>query len=155
MKKTNAMRILESLDIAYEVIEYSWDDEHLDAVHASQEAGLSSEQVFKTIIMKNTNNEVFVFCLPASCSISMKKARSLTGSKDIDLLKTQDLLALTGYVRGGCSPIGMRRRFPTYVEEVALLEEHIYVSAGLRGYQLKISPMDLIRATEATFADFT
>ncbi len=155
MKKTNAMRILESMDIEYEVLSYDWDEEHLDAVHASHSAGLPSEQVFKTIVMQNSDNEVFVFCLPADFSVSLKKARALTGSKDIDLIKMEDLLGLTGYVRGGCSPLGMRKHFPTFVEELALLQENIYVSAGLRGFQLKITPEALVKATQASFADFT
>ena len=155
MKKTNAMRILEALSIEYEVLSYDWDEEHLDAVHASSSAGLTSEQVFKTIVMQNSDNEVFVFCLPADFSVSLKKARTLTGSKDIDLIKMDNLLSLTGYIRGGCSPLGMRKHFPTFVEELALLQEHIYVSAGLRGYQLKITPEDLVKAAGANFADFT
>ncbi|MGB4405257.1 MAG: Cys-tRNA(Pro) deacylase [Sphaerochaeta sp.] len=155
MKKTNAMRILESLDIEYEVVSYDWDEEHLDAVHASHSAGLPSEQVFKTIVMQNSDNEVFVFCLPADFSVSLKKARSLTGSKEINLIKLENLLSLTGYVRGGCSPLGMKKHFPTFVEELALLQEHIYVSAGLRGFQLKIRPSDLVKASGASFADFT
>jgi Cys-tRNA(Pro)/Cys-tRNA(Cys) deacylase len=155
MKKTNAMRILESLDIKYEVLSYDWDEEHLDAVHASNSAGLPSEQVFKTIVMQNSDNEVFVFCLPADFSVSLKKARSLTSSKVLNLIKLENLLSLTGYIRGGCSPLGMKKHFPTFVEELALLQEHIYVSAGLRGFQLKITPEDLVKAAQARFADFT
>ncbi|MBI9095119.1 MAG: Cys-tRNA(Pro) deacylase [Sphaerochaeta sp.] len=155
MKKTNAMRILESLGIEYEVLSYDWDEDHLDAVHASHSAGLPSEQVFKTIVMQNSDNAVFVFCLPSDFSVSLKKARSLTGSKEINLIGLENLLSLTGYVRGGCSPLGMKKHFPTFVEELALLQEHIYVSAGLRGFQLKITPKALVKATEAVFADFT
>ncbi|MFA6689061.1 MAG: Cys-tRNA(Pro) deacylase [Sphaerochaetaceae bacterium] len=155
IKKTNAMRILESLGIDYEVRTYEWDDEHLDAVHASEAAGLEAEQVFKTIVMRNIRNEVFVFCLPAEFEISLKKARAVTGSKDIDLIKTSELLPLTGYVRGGCSPLGMKKKYPTYIEELALLQDYIFVSAGQRGVQLKVSPDDLARATDAIFADFT
>ncbi|MFA6682031.1 MAG: Cys-tRNA(Pro) deacylase [Sphaerochaeta sp.] len=155
MKKTNAMRILDTLEIEYEVGHYEWDEEHLDAVHASQSAGLSSEQVFKTIVMQNSDNEVFVFCLPADFSVSLKKARSLTGSKDIDLIKMERLQSLTGYIRGGCSPLGMRKQYRTFVEETALLQDYIYVSAGLRGVELKIRPEDLVKASGASFADFT
>lgn len=155
MKKTNAMRILEGQSIEYEVLSYDWDEEHLDAVHASSTSGIPAEQVFKTIVMQNSDNEVFVFCLPAEFSISLKKARALTGSKEIDLIKTDNLLSLTGYVRGGCSPLGMRKHFPTFVEELSLLQEHIYVSAGLRGFQIKITPDDLVKATGGLFADFT
>ena len=105
--KTNAMRILDSLSIEYEVRQYSWDEEHLDAVHAAESMGLDTERVFKTIVMKNNDNKLFVFCLPADFSISLKKARALTNSKDIDLLKMEELRKYTGYIRGGCSPLGM------------------------------------------------
>lgn len=155
MKKTNAMRILELKGIPYEVVAYEWDEEHLDAVHASREAGLPFEQVFKTIVLKDCDNQVFVFCLPADFSISMKKVREITGSKSIDLLKTDDLLKTTGYVRGGCSPLGMIKKYPTYIEETAQLEPYIYVSAGQRGLQLKLTPDDLLLASEAQYRDFT
>ena len=155
MKKTNAMRILESMGIAYEVVSYSWDEEHLDAVHASMMAGLSPQQVYKTIVMQDSDNQVFVFCLPAEFSVSLKKARELTQSKDLELIKLDTLQSITGYIRGGCSPLGMKRHFPTFVEEVAQLEEFIYVSAGQRGLQLKIQPQDLVVAAQAQFADFT
>lgn len=155
MKKTNAMRILESLGIEYEVLSYEWDEEHLDAVHASQTTGLLPQQVFKTIVMQDTDKAVFVFCLPADFSVSLKKARALTGSRDLDLIKLSQLQDLTGYIRGGCSPLGMKKHYPTYIEELAQLEEHIYVSAGQRGLQLKIKPEDLVHAANAAFADFT
>lgn len=154
-KKTNAMRILESLGIPYEIRTYEWDEEHLDAVHASEAAGLDPEQVFKTIVMKNARNEVYVFCLPAQFSVSLKKARAVTGSKDIDLIKMTELQPLTGYIRGGCSPLGMKKHYPTFIEELALLQDYIYVSAGQRGIQLKVSPQDLAKAADAQFADFT
>ncbi len=152
--KTNAMRILESLSIPYEIHEYEWDEEHLDAVHAAESAGLDLERVYKTIVMRNSDKQIFVFCLPAEFEISMKKARSITGSKEIDLIKTSELLALTGYIRGGCSPLGMKRHYPTYISELAELEETIYVSGGQRGIQIEISPDNLVKATGAEYADF-
>lgn len=155
MKKTNAMRILESWDIQYEVIAYDWDEEHLDAVHASQAAGLQTQQVFKTIVMIDSTNQVYVFCLPAEFSVNLKKARALTGSKDLELIKLSQLQNLTGYIRGGCSPLGMKKHYPTFIEELALLEPYIYVSAGQRGMQLKVQPLELAQAAEAVFADFT
>ncbi|MCH3908738.1 MAG: Cys-tRNA(Pro) deacylase [Sphaerochaeta sp.] len=155
MKKTNAMRILEAQGIPYDVVQYEWDEEHLDAIHASHEAGLPLEQVFKTIVLKDSDNQVFVFCLPGDFSISMKKVREITGSKSIDLLKLDDLLKTTGYVRGGCSPLGMIHKYPTYIEETAQLEEYVYVSAGQRGLQLKLKPDDLVKAAGAQYADFT
>lgn len=152
--KTNAMRILDSLSIPYTVYEYNWDEENLDAVHAAESMGLEKEKVFKTIVMKNNENKLFVFCLPSDFSISLKKARAITGSKEIDLLKTDELRKNTGYIRGGCSPLGMIKKYPTFIEETALLEDKIYVSAGERGYQICLDPEDLRRAAEAEFKDF-
>ena len=152
--KTNAMRILESLSIPYKVHTYEYDEENLDALHAAESAGLDPEKVFKTIVMKSSSNSIYVFCLPAGFEISLKKARAITGSKDIDLIKQSELLPLTGYIRGGCSPLGMKKRYPTYIEETALLEDHIYVSAGQRGMQREVDPEDLRRAADAQFADF-
>ena len=158
--KTNAMRILDGLGIAYRVLEYDISDETNEdiALYSARVLGLAPETVYKTIIMENSDKEHFVFCLPAGFSISLKKARELTGSSSIDLKKTDRLLALTGYVRGGVSPLGMKRRFPTFVSDLAQLEEFIYVSGGLRGVSLKIRPSDLLFALgascSASFADF-
>ena len=154
--KTNAMRILDSLGISYEILEYDISDEQNEdiALYTSRVLGIPSEQVYKTIIMENSSREFFVFCLPAGFSISLKRARELTGSSSIDLMKTDKLLSLTGYIRGGVSPIGMKRRFPTFVEELAQLEEFVYVSGGLRGVSLKIKPTDLVKACSGTFASF-
>ncbi len=153
--KTNAMRILESLGISYSIHTYEVDEDHLDAIHAAHTAGLDAERVYKTIVMRNTEREVYVFCLPAEAEISLKKARALTGSREIDLIKQNELLPLTGYIRGGCSPLGMRKHYPTFIEELAQLEDTIYVSGGQRGIQIEIAPEDLKRAAGAVFADFT
>ncbi|MBO8435910.1 MAG: Cys-tRNA(Pro) deacylase [Spirochaetes bacterium] len=152
--KTNAMRILESLSISYTVHTYEWDEEHLDALHASEAAGLDKECVYKTIVMMNSDKELFVFCLPAEFSVSLKKARAVTNSKDIDLLPLSELQKYTGYIRGGCSPLGMKKHYPTFISELAELEETIYVSAGQRGMQLSLKPDDLLKATNGTYADF-
>jgi Cys-tRNA(Pro)/Cys-tRNA(Cys) deacylase len=149
------MRVLDTLGLPYEVVSYDWDEEHLDAIHASQAAGLNPEQVFKTIVLKDSDNKIFVFCLPAVLSISMKKVRAITESKSIDLLPLTDLLKTTGYIRGGCSPLGMIHKYPTFLEESAQLEETIYVSAGQRGLQLHLKPEDLLKASGANYADFT
>ena len=154
-QKTNAMRLLEQKGIAYETVEYEVDEDHLDAVHASQSAGLDPETVYKTIVMKGASNQLYVFVTPAEFHISLKKPRSLTGEKEIELLKTDQLLKYTGYIRGGCSPLGMIRQYPTFIEALAELEDYIHVSAGKRGLQLKLTPADLQRATGAVFADFT
>ena len=152
--KTNAMRILESLSIPYTVHTYEWDEEHLDAIHAAASAGLDTERVYKTIVMMNSNKELFVFCLPAEFSISLKKARAVTGSKELDLLPLTELQKYTGYIRGGCSPLGMKKHYPTFISELAELEETIYVSAGQRGMQLSLKPDDLIKATNGSYEDF-
>ena len=153
-QKTNAMRLLEQKGIAYETVEYEVDEDHLDAVHASQSAGLDPETVYKTIVMKGASNQLYVFVTPAEFTISLKKARALTGEKELELLKTDLLLKYTGYIRGGCSPLGMIRQYPTFIEALAELEDYIHVSAGKRGLQLKLTPADLQRATGAVFADF-
>lgn len=152
--KTNAMRILDSLSIPYSVHTYQWDEEHLDAVHAAESAGLDPERVYKTIVMRNSGKRIFVFCLPAEFGISLKKARALTASREIDLIRMDELLPLTGYIRGGCSPLGMRKHYPTYISDLASLEETIFVSGGQRGIQIELRPDDLARAAEAEFADF-
>lgn len=149
------MRILEKLGIPYGIATYEWSEDHLDAIHASEMAGLDPDTVFKTIVMRNTERAVFVFCIPAAFSVNPKKARQLTGSHELTLVKLDELQSVTGYIRGGCSPIGMKKQFPTFIEEVALVQEKIYVSAGLRGVQLCLSPQDLQRATDAAFADLS
>ena len=154
--KTNAMRILDSLNIEYQVLEYSISDETNEdiAIYSSHVLGLDPEVVYKTIIMENSEREHFVFCLPAGFSISLKKARDLTSSLSIDLMKTDKLLGLTGYVRGGVSPLGMKRKFPTFICDLAQLEDYVYVSGGLRGVSLKLKPSDLALACSGSFADF-
>lgn len=148
------MRILDALSLPYEVHEYSYDEDSLDAIHVSKALNIKPEQIFKTIVLKNNENKLFVFCLPADFSISLKKAKILTKSKDIDLLKTADLQKYTGYVRGGCSPLGMIKKYPTFIEETVLLEDFVCVSAGVRGCMLKLTPDTLIKASEATVEDF-
>lgn len=148
------MRILDGLSIPYKVLEYSFDEEHLDALHVSTTLGINAEEIFKTIVLQNEDKKLFVFCLPALFEISLKKARSITGSKSIDLLKTDFLQKYTGYIRGGCSPLGMIKKYPTFIEETVLLEESVCVSAGVRGQMLSLKSEDLIRATEATVVDF-
>ena len=154
--KTNAIRIMEGLGLPFEVLEYDIPDEMEGdiALYTSRALGIPAEQVYKTIIMENSDRQYFVFCLPAGFSISLKRARELTCSSSIDLLKTDRLLPLTGYIRGGVSPLGMKRKFPTFISDLAQLEEHVYISGGLRGLSLKVTPSDLAAACSGTFADF-
>ena len=154
--KTNAMRILEGLSLPFEVLQYDISDETNEdiALYTSRQLGIPAEQVYKTIIMENSERNYSVFCLPAGFSISLKRARELTNSSAIDLMKTDKLLGLTGYVRGGVSPLGMKRKFPTFICDLAQLEEYVYISGGLRGVSLKIRPADLALACDGVFADF-
>lgn len=157
MKKTNAMRILDGLKIKYEVLSYDDDGEHeLSRGAASNTAaklGIDPAACFKTIVMRNESKQLFVFCQSAEHEINLKKARNACASKEINPVKPEELLALTGYIRGGCSPIGMKRKFPTFIDESAMLHEYIYVSAGMRGEQLKIAPADLAKACDAQMVD--
>ncbi|MBQ0002100.1 MAG: Cys-tRNA(Pro) deacylase [Treponema sp.] len=157
MKKTNAMRILESLNINYEASEYGDDGEHKlehgAAARVAEKIGVDPEQVFKTIVFKSETKEVLVFCQSATSEINLKKARTAAGCKEVTPVKENELLALTGYIRGGCSPLGMKKQYRTFIDETALLYDTICVSAGVRGIQLKLNPEDLIKATDAAAVD--
>ncbi|MCF0238375.1 MAG: Cys-tRNA(Pro) deacylase [Sphaerochaetaceae bacterium] len=153
--KTNAMRILQSNNVLYDVVTYEVDINHLDAIHAAKSANLNLEQVYKTIVMYNEKKELFVFCTPAEFDISFKKARALTKSSSLELVKLDELQKYTGYIRGGCSPLGMVRKYPTFIEEMALLEDKIYVSGGLRGVQIGLNPLDLAKCCNGSFESFT
>lgn len=149
MNKTNAMRRLDAAKIPYEVKEYEVDENDLSGVHIASQIGLPFEQVFKTLTAKGDKSGVIVFCIPVDREIDLKKAAVVTGNKKVELLHVKDLLATTGYIRGGCSPIGMKKNFPTYIEESALNFDKITVSAGVRGAQLLLSVHDLVKFTGA------
>lgn len=157
MKKTNAMRILDGLKIKYETLSY--DDDGEDelsrgaATGVAEKLGIAPEACFKTIVMRSEAKQIFVFCQSAGTEINIKKARNACGAKEINPVKPEELLALTGYVRGGCSPLGMKKKFPTFIDESVLKHEKVYVSAGVRGEQIVIAPEDLIKATGAETVD--
>ncbi len=157
MKKTNAMRILDGLKIKYEVKSYDDDGEHYleygAAERLSEKLGLDAKSVFKTIVMRTDSKEICVFCQSAAHRINLKKARTLCQAADLAPVKPEDLLNLTGYVRGGCSPIGMRKKYRTFVDKTALDNDRICISAGVRGEQIILAPLDLIKVTEAQVAD--
>ena len=123
------MRILEAAGVPYSSVEYAWDEAHLDAVSAARKLNIDPDMLFKTIVMISEDNEVFVFCVPAPSEVSLKKVRNITGKK-ITPLKLESLQKTTGYVRGGCSPLGMKKHFSTFIDETAQLYDRIYVSAG-------------------------
>jgi Cys-tRNA(Pro)/Cys-tRNA(Cys) deacylase len=151
--KTNAVRILESLGIEFEIATYAVGDEHLDAVEVARGMGVDPDTVFKTLVAHDETNAVLVFCVPGSAELDLKKAARAAGVRKIDLISLKDLTPITGYVRGGCSPVGMKKRFPTWIDEIAHAWPRIYVNAGARGMQVRVAPADLASATGAVFAD--
>ncbi len=151
--KTNAVRILESKNIAHSTVEYESDENEIDAVSVANKIGAEPETVFKTLVARNESNELLVFVIPGNFELNLKKAAKASGSKSIELIKVKELQPLTGYIRGGCSPIGMKKLFPTFIDETAQLNEKIYCSAGVRGMQLYLSPLDLAAVIEAEFAE--
>ena len=157
MKKTNAMRILDGLKIKYETLSYEDDGEHElsrgAAENIAAKLGINPAACFKTIVMRNESKQIFVFCQSAIHEINLKKARNASASKEINPVKPDELLALTGYIRGGCSHLGMKKKFPTFIDQTALDFEKIYISAGVRGQQIVISPADLLKATDAQSVD--
>ncbi len=155
MNKTNAMRMLDAAKIDYRIFEYEVDESDLSGVHIASQIGLPVEQVFKTIVLRGDKKGLSVFCVPAAEEIDLKKAARITGDKKIEPVHVKELLSLTGYIRGGCSPIGMKKKFPTYIDETAILFDEITVSAGVRGCQLLLKVDALAAFTEAELADFT
>lgn len=153
--KTNAIRILEQKNIPFETKSYEFDEEFSDAETAAQKVGLPPEQVFKTIVMRNEHKQIFVFCVPANSEVNLKKVRALTGSKEIAPVKQNELLGLTGYIRGGCSPLGMKKKYTTFFDETAILFDAIAISAGQRGLQIFANAEKLAEAAEAKFAELT
>ena len=149
------MRILDSLAIGYEVYSYPVDEAHLDAVHVARLLDVEPEQVCKTIVTSNESRNIFVFCLPGPFDVNLKKAKLITNSHEIDLVKSDSLRSLTGYIRGGCSPLGMMKNYPLFVEETVQLLPRIFISAGLRGLQICLKPEDLMAVTQSSYADFT
>ncbi len=155
MNKTNAMRILDKEKIQYTPFEYEVDENDLTGVHIAQQIRLDPDIVFKTLVAKGDKNGFCVFCIPCAMELDLKKCARVSGDKRIELIPVKELLAVTGYIRGGCSPIGMRKQFPTFIDETALLWDKITVSAGIRGCQLLLSPNELIALVDAQSADLT
>lgn len=153
--KTNVARLLDRDKVDYELVEYPVDENNLGAEHIAEQLGEDIRQVFKTIVMHGDKTGNFVCVVPGGEEIDLKKAASVSGNKKCATLPLKELLPTTGYVRGGCSPIGMRKLFPTFIDSSALGFETIYVSAGIRGMQVKLSPKDLERETHAKFAALT
>lgn len=155
MVKTNVMRMLESGGVVYRTTEYEFDENNLSGVDAAKKIGMAPEQVFKTLVTKGDKTGVVVFCIPVDMELDLKKAATLSKNKKVEMTHMKDLLALTGYIRGGCSPIGMKKKYPTYMDETAILFDEIAVSAGTRGVQVILNPEDLATFVDAKEGDLT
>ena len=155
LTKTNAARLLDRAKIPYELIPYEVDENNLAAGHVAESLGEDIRQVFKTIVLRGERTGYFVCVIPGNEEIDLKKAAKVAGDKKADLIHVKELLPLTGYIRGGCSPIGMKKSFPTFYHTTATAFGHIFISAGIRGLQLKIDPAQLIAYTNGQVADLT
>ena len=150
--KTNAMRILDKNKIGYEAITYEC-KEFIDGIHAAEASGIPAEISYKTLVMQGKSGSFYVFVVSILASVDLKKAAKIVGEKSVEMIHTKDILAITGYVRGGCSPIGMKKQFPTVIDASVLGLEQISVSGGRIGLSLLMPPEDLIRITKAQCAD--
>ncbi len=153
VQKTNAARLLDARKIAYELVPYEVDENDLSAVHVAAQLGENIQQVFKTLVLQGDKTGYFVCVLPGEAEVDLKKAAKASGNKSCALIHMKELLGLTGYIRGGCSPIGMKKQFPTYFHQTCRDFPSIFVSAGVRGLQFKIKPDDLVAVTRGVIAD--
>lgn len=152
-KKTNAVRIMESEGVKFELIEYDIDLDELSGEDAAAKTGIPMEQTFKTLCARGDKNGVLMACLPAGQELDFKKLAAASGNKNVELVHLKEVNGLTGYIRGGCSPVGTKKKYPTFIDETAILYDWITVNAGQRGLLFKLDPNDLIRVTEAVAAD--
>lgn len=153
--KTNAARLLDRARIAYQLIPYHVDENDLAATHVAESLGEPIERVFKTLVLKGDRNGHFVCVVQGDKEVNLKSAAKISGNKSAELIPMKELLPTTGYIRGGCSPIGMKKQFPIYIDSSALQFDYIYISAGVRGLQLKLSPCDLIQFTNSQIAEIS
>ena len=152
MVKTNVMRLLDAAKIPYESREYEVDEQDLSGSHAADMMGADHDTIFKTLVLKGEKTGYLVCCIPVDEELDLKKVAKAAHDKKVEMIPMKDLLPLSGYIRGGCSPIGMKKKFPLYIEETAILFDKIAVSAGQRGVQILLSPSDLCAYTEGNFA---
>lgn len=153
IQKTNAARLLDSKKVAYELIPYEVDENDLSAVHVAAQLGEPIDRVFKTLVLHGDRSGYFVCVIPGEKEVDLKLVAKATGNKSCNLIPMKELLPLTGYIRGGCSPVGMKKPFPTYIHSTCMDFDYIYVSAGVRGLQFKISPTDLCSAVGANICE--
>lgn len=155
ISKTNAARLLDRAKIKYELIPYEVDEHDLAATHVAEQLHENIKQVFKTLVLHGEKTKYFVCVIPGDEEVDLKKAAKVSGNKKVDLIPMKDLLPTTGYIRGGCSPLGMKKSFPTYYHNSCLEFDYIYISAGVRGTQIKINPKELIEFTRGETAELT
>ena len=155
MTVTNAMRLLKQAGVEFETGEYEVDESDLSGIHAAEMLGVDPDCVFKTLVARSDGRNLYVFCIPVAQELDLKKCASAVGEKKLEMVHVKELLGLTGYVRGGCSPIGMKKKYPTLIDETAQLFDRIYVSAGMRGHQIIVAPDALAEFVEAKYADLT
>lgn len=155
MTKTNAIRQLEQAGLPFRTMEYEFDENDLNGMHVSEQTGVPPEQVFKTLVARGDKRGILVFCVPVCCELDLRKAAKAAGDKKVELIRVKELLGLTGYIRGGCSPIGMKKQYPTFIDETAILYDEIAVSGGARGIQIVTAPEGLVDYVSMTLADLT
>lgn len=153
--KTNAVRIVEQSKISCRESFYPYDEKDLSGLHAANAIGMPPEQVFKTLVARGEKTGINVFCIPVCCELDLKKAAKAAGDKNMEMVPVKELLNLTGYIRGGCSPVGMKKKYPTFMDETSILWEEIAVSAGARGHQMILPPEKLAALVNAKLADIT
>ena len=153
MNKTNVMRLLDAAKLPYEAREYAYDENDLSGLHAAEGIGEPPEQIFKTLVARGEKQGYLVFCIPVCCELDLKKAAKAAKDKKVELIHVKELLPLTGYIRGGCSPIGMKKLYPTFIDESAQLFDAICVSAGKIGAQVELAPDALCELVSAKYAD--
>lgn len=153
--KTNAVRLVQQAKIPCRESFYEFDEKDLNGNHAAEAIGMPPEQVFKTLVARGEKTGINVFCIPVCCELDLKKAAKTAGDKNMEMVPVKELLNLTGYIRGGCSPVGMKKKYPTYMDESCILWEEIAVSAGARGHQMILPPEDLANLVNAKLADIT
>ena len=151
--KTNALRMLDKAKIPYSIKEYEYDEEHLDGRHVASQVDMDPNAIFKTLVLHDHHNEHLVCCVPVLEEIDLKKLAKLAGRKSVEMIHQKDLLSVTGYMRGGCSPVGMKKQFPTYIDESILKVDEVAFSAGKRGYQMIVNASELINYLDAKICD--
>jgi Cys-tRNA(Pro)/Cys-tRNA(Cys) deacylase len=155
LNKTNAMRLLDAGKVSYRAVEYEYDENDLGGEHVAAVTGMNPDQVFKTLVARGEKQGILVFCIPVSCTLDLKKAAQAAGDKKVEMTHMKELLGLTGYIRGGCSPVGMKKKYPTFMDETALLYDEIAISGGARGLQMVLNPEQLMDYADITPADLT